>query len=122
MFCISGSINTRHPYILWQGHCIIHNPPLRMTFVESFKSLWINIAGEVSCVAETGRSCSMCQQCCCLRYGGSTLQVVRVSSLPGICHGSPYMSSDMATYRSYVKGAWVLRKAVENASLHSYSA
>lgn len=100
----------------------MRNPPLRMSFVESFKSLWINIAGEASCVAGTGWSCSMCQQCCSLRYGGSTLQVVRVSSSLGIRHGSPYMSADTATYRSYKKGARVPRKVVEKGSLHSYSA
>jgi hypothetical protein len=42
-----------------------------------------------------------------------------VSSSPGIRHGSPCMSSDTATYRSYVKDARVPRKVVDKASLHS---
>ena len=97
----------------------MHNLPLRMTFVELLKSLWINIAREASCIAGTGQSRSMCWQCWCLRYSGSTLLVVGVSSSPGICDGSPYMRSDMATYTPYLKDALVPRKAVFKASLHS---
>jgi hypothetical protein len=100
-----------------QGHCIVHNSSLRMTFVESFKSLWINIAGEVSCIAGTSWSCSMCRQCPCLRYSGSTLPIVVVSSSLGIRHRSPYMRSDMATYRSYLKDARVPRKYLKCYSI-----
>jgi hypothetical protein len=56
---------------------------LRMTFVELFYSLWINISGKALCITGTGRSRSMCRQYWCLKYGGSTLPVVGVKQLTG---------------------------------------
>jgi hypothetical protein len=92
----------------------------RKTWMHFSRSLCTNVAGDAWRAAETGLRRAMYWWSPVKRCAGSTGSAVRVSSLPGILRGSPYMSSATEACRPSLYALRIQRRTRGSASVHCW--